>query len=126
MNIEPRLPLDHLPPTIAPERITGLLTLATEQLDNDTVEALRRARHTALNRQVVHAPTFALDSRHGLHWPIPHTPRQWAAAALLIAVVAGSTGYWQHLRKHEMMAHLDIAILTDDMPLEVFIDHRSE
>ena len=123
MNIEPRLPHDHQSPDISPERITGLLTLATEQLDNNTVEALRRARHAALNRQAMHATAFALDSRHGLHLQLPHTPRQWAAAALLLAVVAGSMGYWQHLHKKEMMTHLDVAILTDDMPLEVFVDH---
>jgi len=120
MNIEPRLQDRQ---DVDPERIAALLALAAEQLDNNTVEALRRARHAALERQAVHEPAFALDGRHGHHWPIPHTPRQWAVAALLLTVVAVSTGYWQHLRKHEMMAHLDVAILTDDMPMEVFIDH---
>lgn len=124
MNIESRLPND--PQDIAPERIAELLTISAERLDTNTVEALRRARHKALDRQTVHAPSFVLDGRHGLHWSIPHTPRQWAAAALLLAVVAVSTGYWQHLHKHETMAHLDVAILTDDMPLEVFVDHRTE
>jgi len=123
MNIEPRLPEDR--PDIDPEQIAGLLTLATEQMDRNTIEALRRARHAALDRQTARAPAFVLDSRHGLHFSIPHTPRQWAAALLLLAAVAGSMGYWQHLRQHEMMAHLDVAILTDDMPLEVFIDHRN-
>lgn len=124
MNIEPRLSEDR--PDIDPEQIAGLLTLATEQMDRNTVAALRRARHAALDRQTAHAPAYALDSRHGLHLPIPHTPRQWAAAVLLIAAITGSMGYWQHLHQHEMMAHLDVAILTDDMPLEVFIDHRTE
>lgn len=120
MNIEPRLQ-DSQP--LAPERIAGLLTLSTEHLDIGTVEALRRARHAALSRQAAHAPFYAFDGRHGHHWPIPHTPRQWFAAALLLVAIASSAGYWQHLRKHEMMAHLDVAILTDDMPMEVFIDH---
>ncbi|MCK9201568.1 MAG: DUF3619 family protein [Gallionella sp.] len=131
MNIEPRLPHDRKSPNIdspdiAPEQIAGLLTRSAEQLDSNTVAALRRARHTALDRQNVHAPAFALDAKHGFHWQLPHTPRQWVATVLLLAVVVGSSGYWQHLRKHEMMTHLDVAILTDDMPMEVFIDHRSE
>ncbi|MFZ3018780.1 MAG: DUF3619 family protein [Gallionella sp.] len=131
MNIEPRLPHDHESPNIdspaiAPEQIAGLLTRSAEQLDSNTVAALRRARHAALDRQNVHAPAFTLDGKHGFHWQLPHTPRQWAATVLLLAVVVGSSGYWQHLRKHEMMTHLDVAILTDDMPMEVFIDHRSE
>ncbi|HZW24777.1 MAG TPA: DUF3619 family protein [Gallionella sp.] len=121
MNIEPHLPEDRQ--DIDPEQIAGLLTLATEQMDRDTLEALRRARHAALDRQTTRAPAFALDGRHGLHFPIPHTARQWAAAGLLLAALAGGAGYWQHLHHHETMAHLDVAILTDDMPLEVFIDH---
>lgn len=124
MNIEHRLP--HDPQDIDPERIAELLTISAKRLDANTAEALRRARHKALDRQMVRAPSFVLDGRHGLHWPIPHTPRQWAAATLLLAVVAASTGYWQHLHKHETMAHLDVAILTDDMPMEVFVDHRTE
>lgn len=126
MNNDRHLPHDRQPQALSPERIAGLLTLASEQLDDDTVKALRLARHAALDRQAVHAPAYALDNRHGLHLPVPHTPRQWAAAILLLAALAGGAGYWQHLHHHETMAHLDIAILTDDMPLEVFIDHRSE
>lgn len=111
------------PQDIAPEQIAGLLTLAAERMDARTAEALRGARNIALARQVSHAPAFALHSGHGMHWPVPHNPRQWAAALLLLAAIAGAAGYWQHLHKHEMMAHLDVSILTDDMPMEVFIDH---
>lgn len=126
MNIEPRLPHDRQSQDIAPEQIAGLLTRSAEQLDSNTAAALRRARHAALDRQAIHAPAFALNGKHEFHWQLPHTPRQWAATVLLLAVVVGGTGYWQHLRQHEMMTHLDVAILTDDMPLEVFIDHISE
>lgn len=123
MNTDRHLPHDHQPQPLSPERIAGLLTLASEQLDDDTVKALRQARNTALDRQAVHTLSFAFDGRHRLHWPVPHTVRQWAAAGLLLAALAGGAGYWQHLHHHETMAHLDVAILTDDMPLEVFIDH---
>lgn len=126
MNTDRHLPYDHQPPTLSPERIAGLLTLACEQLDDDTVKALRLARNTALDRQAAHAPSFAFDGRHRLYWPVPHTARQWAAAGLLLATLAGGAGYWQHQHQHETMTHLDLAILTDDMPMEVFIDHRTE
>lgn len=123
MNTDRHLPHDRQPQALSPERIAGLLTLASEQLDDDTVRALRLARNAALDRRAVHTPSFAFDGRHLLHWPVPHTARQWAAAGLLLAALAGGAGYWQHLHHHETMVHLDIAILTDDMPLEVFIDH---
>ena len=110
------------PHDITPEAIAGLLTRATEQLDDNTVAALRRARNLALEKQALGQPAFALSAGHHIHWPIPHTTYQWMAmAALLVAVLAGGVGYWHHAHEREM-SHLDIAILTDDLPMEIFID----
>jgi hypothetical protein len=120
MNTNPHSPDDNSRDA-APERIARLLTRAAQQLDDDTVAALHRARQRALARHAVRLPVFALDTGHGLHLPIPHTPRQWMVAAILLAALAGSIGYWHHAREHEA-SHLDIAILTDDLPMEVFID----
>lgn len=107
---------------IVPTRIAGLLTRSTEQLDSDTVAALRRARNAALARQIAAKPVLALHTGHHFHWPLPHTPPQWIAiVTLLAAVIAGSIGYWHHAQEHET-SRLDVAILTDDMPMEVFID----
>lgn len=120
MNTNPDSP-DRHSRDLAPEQIARLLTRAAQQLDDDTVAALHRARNRALSRQVVRRPVFALDAGHNLHLPIPHTSRQWMAAAILLAALAGGIGYWHHAREHEA-SHLDIAILTDDLPMEVFID----
>ena len=110
------------PHDITPEAIAGLLTRATEQLDDNTVAALRRARNLALEKQALGQPAFALSAGPHIHWPIPHTTQQWMAmAALLVAVLAGGVGYWHHAHEREM-SHLDIAILTDDLPMEIFID----
>lgn len=121
MNINARLSNEHQTPDYVPERIAELLTCAAEQLDSDTVEALRQSRQTALKRQSVRARSASLTSGYGIYWPIFHSARQWMAILLMAVVVAGA-GYWQHHNKHETMTNLDIAILTDDMPLEVFID----
>ncbi len=110
------------PHDMTPEAIAKLLTRATEQLDDDTVAALRRARNFALKKQALDQPVFALSTEHGIHWPAPHTSHQWIAmAALLIVILAGGISYWHHAQEHEM-SHLDIAILTDDLPMEIFID----
>lgn len=110
------------PHDITPEAIAGLLTRATGQLDDNTVAALRRARNLALERQALNQPAFALSTGHHIHWPIPHTTQQWMAmAVLLVAVLAGGVSYWHHAHEREM-SHLDIAILTDDLPMEIFID----
>lgn len=104
------------------ESIAKLLTQAAQQLDTNTVEALRRARNVALERQSHKKPVFALSTGHGAHWLIPHSTHQWVAAIILfVTILFGGVNYWQHTQEHDM-AHLDTAILTDDMPLEIFVD----
>lgn len=106
----------------SPEPIARLLTIAARELDTDTVNALQRARNIALARQSLRKPVLALGNVHGMHWPIPHSAPQWVyAIVLLVAILASVTGYWHHAREHEI-SHLDIAILTDDLPMEIFVD----
>lgn len=108
------------PPEIDPKRIARLLTRAAERLDADTVAALRHARNRALQRQAATKP-FSPGTGHHIHWPLSHAIPQWVGSvALLLAIVAGSIGYWHHAM--EEMSHLEVAILTDDMPMEVFVD----
>lgn len=105
---------------IAPERIARLLTRAAQQLDDDTVAALRRARNVALQRQSLSRPVFALSTGHSIRWLMPHSTQQWVAAIILfVAILFGGLSYWQH---ENDLSHLDTAILTDDLPLEVFVD----
>ncbi|MDP2695598.1 MAG: DUF3619 family protein [Gallionella sp.] len=105
---------------IAPERIAQLLTRAAQQLDDDTVTALRRARNVALEKQSLSSPVFALSAAHNIRWLMPHSAHQWMVAIILfVAILFGGVSYWQH---ENDMSHLDAAILTDDLPLEVFVD----
>ncbi len=108
-------------PEIDPKHIAKLLTRATEQLDDDIVSELRRARNRALERQIETKPVFSLSTGHHIHWPLSHAIPQWVSMTVLLAtIVAGGISYWHHAR--EEMSHLDVAILTDDMPMEVFVD----
>lgn len=107
---------------INPERVAQLLTRSTQQLDDNTAAALRRARNIALEKQLAGEPVIALNTGHSIHWPVPHSIQQWVATvALLIAILAGGISYWHDEHEYDM-SHLDVAILTDDLPLEVFID----
>lgn len=115
--------VDNAHRDIAPERIAQLLTRATQQLDDTTVAALRRSRIVALERQSAGKPVSVLSTGHGLHWLMPHSTHQWVATVILFAaIIFGGVHYWQHTREVEL-AHLDAAILTDDMPLEAFVDN---
>lgn len=112
----------------SPESIAGLLTKAAEQLDSHTVAALRNARHNALARQSLHRqPALALSAGHGIYRLMPHSPQQWViVTALLVTVLVSMAGYWHHAGERDTNHHdasqLDIAILTDDLPMDVFLD----
>lgn len=107
---------------IAPEHIAQLLTRASQQLDGNTTSALHRARNAALGRQSQNKPVFALNTGHGMRWLMPHSTHQWLATIiLLVAILLGGLGYWQHAHENDL-SNLDAAILTDDLPLEVFVD----
>lgn len=100
-------------------QITELLTRSTEQLDDAIVFALRKARREALQKQHIHEPVFLLSTMgHRAHHLIPHSTPQWIAAAVLFAtIVLGTIAFWQ-----KTQIPVDIKILTDDMPIEVFVE----
>jgi Protein of unknown function (DUF3619) len=110
-----------------PKKIAQLLTLSTRQLDEATLSALVNARQNALKRQSVRAPAFALTpaSAHtSARWAdrlMPHSAQPWIAAGLLAAILVSGTSYWQHVQEQQI-DELDVAILTDDLPIEVFVD----
>lgn len=104
-----------------PKRIAQLLTQGTRQLDSGTLSALSDARQKALQRQSVRAPVFTLAADRCIHFLLPILSHQWLSAGLLAAMLIVSVGYWQHAQEQQI-ADLDVAILTDDLPIEVFVD----
>ena len=104
-----------------PRKIAQLLTLSTRQLDESILSALVNARQNALKRQSVRAPVFTLDTGHGTHSLIPDSVQRWVVAGLLIATLAVGISYWQHIQEQQT-DELDVAILTDELPIEVFVD----
>jgi hypothetical protein len=110
------------PQSIDPKRVTALLTHAVSQLDDNTLTALKRARGSALERQVSSQPVMVSNTGWGMHWPRAFSARQWLMVSMLVmAALVGYMSYWHHEQEAEI-SQADVAILTDDMPLEVFID----
>jgi hypothetical protein len=111
-----------------PGKIAQLLTQGTRQLDAVTISALVSARQNALKRQSVRrAPVFSLTpaSAHtSARWTdrlMPHSAQPWIAAGLLVAVLIAGTSYWQNVQEQQIN-DTDVAILTDELPIEVFVD----
>jgi len=104
-----------------PRKIAQLLTQTTRQLDASTLSALADARQNALKMQSARAPVFALSTGRWTHSLMPHSANQWLLAGLIAVVFAASAGYWHHAQDQQI-SELDVAILTDELPIEVFVD----
>lgn len=105
-----------------PGKIARLLTQGIRQLDTTTLAALADARQNALKRQSVRAPVAALSTGRWTHSLIPHpSVQQWLVTGLLVVIFVVAAGYWQHAQEQQI-SELDVAILTDDLPIEVFVD----
>ncbi|MGA8862560.1 MAG: DUF3619 family protein [Gallionella sp.] len=110
-----------------PAKVIQLLIKSTQSLDGATLSALASARQNTLKKHSVRVPGLkvASASEHSsVHWidrMIPHAAIPWVAAGLLVAILLGGTGYWQHVQEQQI-DETDVAILTGDLPIEVYVN----
>lgn len=109
-----------------PEQIRQLLNRSAAQLDEPVLARLREARTQALGRHAAshaHALAFLGHGRHA-HWnemAQRHKPLLWLAGLLLVASILSGIAYWQQASDNDLSDE-DIAILTDEMPIQAFVD----
>ena len=106
--------------------IRRLLDRSASDLNATTVDRLQAVRRTALQHQQTKRPTFmhAWLNEHGIigHHPShQHKALNWGLATLLAVVLIGGVGYWQNASERDH-SELDIAILTDDLPVHMYVD----
>lgn len=103
-----------------PESIRPILDRATLRLEQPTLDRLHAARMEALDRQKVtsHAHAWSLPGNFSL--PFVH-PNRWAMATLALCLIGGAV-YWEQLSDEHQQAEIDIAILTDELPVDVYLD----
>jgi hypothetical protein len=106
--------------------ISRLLDRSTSELSTKTADGLHAARRAALQHQQIKQPTLvhAWLNEHGIighHGSHQHKTLNWGLAALLAVVLIGGIGYWQNASEHDH-SELDIAILTDDLPVHMYVD----
>jgi hypothetical protein len=107
------------------KEIGQLLNRSTAQLDQGTLNKLQSARRSALQHQQreQQAPVMAWLTQHGVihHHSSPyHRAFNFGMATLLAAILLGGALYLQQ----QYLEHddVDIAILTDDLPIDVYLD----
>ena len=106
--------------------ISHLLDRSASELGPKTADGLHAARRSALQHQRTKQPTVvhAWLNEHGIighHASHQHKVLNWGLAAFLAVVLIGGVGYWQNASEHDH-SELDIAILTDDLPVHMYVD----
>jgi hypothetical protein len=106
--------------------IGRLLDRSTSNLNATTVDGLQAARRAALQHQQTKQPTlvYAWLNEHGIishHASLQHKTLNWGLAALLVVVLISGFGYWQNTYENDH-SELDIAILTDELPVHMYVD----
>ena len=104
------------------KEIGSLLNRSAQQLDRSTLNELHTARQQALQNQRVASPVWV--SRNGLlHGQLRLSPRalNWFIVGVVASLLVINLTYWERTYEHDH-SDIDIAILTDDMPVDAFID----
>lgn len=116
MNKE--LKLDH-------EKVKRLLNRSVTRLEQPVLERLHDARTQALVRyEARHRASPIVAWAGSFAWGAASTPQKThilAAAVLLAAVLFGAATYWNQV-EDDALSELDIAILTDELPMHIYID----
>jgi hypothetical protein len=115
-----------IPKKLTINSIKQILNHSTQHIDESTIANLRAARTRALERHhtLQDAPVLAWLNHHGLwlgHSPGHHKHTNWALALILITCLFSGLAYWQHTNEHDH-SDIDIAILTDDLPVDAYVE----
>lgn len=106
--------------------IKELLDSSTTKLTPDTLAKLRSARTRALDHQRVHstAPVLAWLGQHTGHHGSFHMSKSmnWAVAALFVACLISGATFWHNYTTEHEICDVDVAILTDDLPIHALLD----
>ena len=111
---------------LSTESIKQILNQSITQMDASTLDSLRAARNRALesHRALQHAPILAWLNQHGMWIGSPaetHKKMSWMLAFLFIICLAGGVAYMEQNSEHEH-SEIDIAILTDDLPIDAYVE----
>ncbi len=106
--------------------IKATLDFSTAQLSSETLDKLRHSRGNALAHQRIHrtAPVLSWIGYHSgsnerFHFS---KPAIWISSLLIAACLVSALSLCQNYAEEHEVSETDIAILTDDMPIHVYVD----
>ena len=106
------------------QKITQLLDRSAAQIEQPVLRQLHDARMQALVRYEARSASPVLAWAGPWHTSgLPQKIHFFAAAVLLIAFLLGAAIYWNQMAGSDTSdIDTDIAILTDDLPMDIYID----
>jgi len=108
------------------ESVRQLLNRSSARIASPTLASLRAAREKALVRYDARSsvPAFAwataLVGSGNTAGPM-RRHYYWASIILLAACLFSATNFMMHALEHDD-SEVDVAILTDDLPIDVYVD----
>lgn len=109
-------------PEIHPDQIKQLLNRSLSQIKQPTLDRLRDIRKQALAHYEAHAAAPALATAgHNLTFDVPRKSYYWVLTILLAACLVSGVTYWHHGAKRNV-SEVDFAILTDDLPIHMYVE----
>lgn len=102
--------------------IGRLLDQSADQLNRKTLNGLYAARNQAVQHQRSAASTWINrdGTLHG-HMQLSQRALNWIIAAAVATLLLINLTYLDHSYEHDH-SDIDIAILTDDLPVDMFVD----
>jgi type VI protein secretion system component VasF len=104
------------------KELAHLLDRSADQLEHGTLDELRASRLQALQHQRV-APSIRMSRDGALfgHLPLSRRALSWVVAAIAATVLLANLAFQQQSHEHNH-GNIDIAILTDDLPVDIYVD----
>jgi hypothetical protein len=106
--------------------IKAILNDSTTQISPLTLDRLRVARTMALDHQKIHRtlPVLSWIGHQDSNRELPHLSKftSWTVAVLFAAALFGGATYWNNDSDEHEICEADVAILTDELPLHIYVD----
>ncbi len=107
------------------KQLAAVLDDGARQLPPQVCARLSAARQSALQQQLQRQPLQA-QLHHlvpAIAAPVRSHPAGWGSALLLALLLLAALWQWHAVESHDHGA-LDLAILTDDLPVEMYVDRE--
>ena len=108
-------------PEIQPQKIKQLLDGSLSRIEAPTLDRLQDIRQQTLARYAARAAAPAQVMAGGLVFHTQRKSYHWVMTALLAACLVSGITYWQHSAQR-ITDDEDIAILTDDIPVHMYVE----